>query len=169
VWFVGVNNAFDFSKQNDEMQTTFKQNNEIIISRLLKILELRTLGELAESVGYTSGNAITNWKTRGVDLNRVLNYHPHISLDYLISGIGEPFTNTPKITHEPGESVNYFSYTTGNLLRKEEILTRAAADLEHAIKLFKGYKDDAAFSGETLFSLYEGITRMIKKAADSID
>lgn len=61
------------------------------VERLKYVTGCNTLGELGEELGYASGNAISNWKERGLDYNVIIKRYPTINVNYLKTGEGLPF------------------------------------------------------------------------------
>ncbi|MAO66206.1 MAG: hypothetical protein CL666_14520 [Balneola sp.] len=66
--------------------TDSKKPYEDQVERLLKASDCNTLGELGKKLGFKSGNNLTNWKSRGIDLNIILEVYPTISVRYLKTG-----------------------------------------------------------------------------------
>lgn len=64
-------------------------DSEIIVQRLLLATESRTKTELAEKLGYNSVSGLTNWKSRGVDWNKIIEKFPTLNVNYLKTGVGE--------------------------------------------------------------------------------
>lgn len=75
--------------------------SEKIIQRLQLELGVATKTDLAEALGYKSVSAISNWKSRGIDWNRIIQKHPSLDVKYIKTGV----KNMPTIDNEKTHKV----------------------------------------------------------------
>lgn len=68
------------------MSSTNITKNEQELGRLMEELNIKTQSELANRLGYTSVSAISNWKKKGNDWNRVLSKFSSLDLNYVKTG-----------------------------------------------------------------------------------
>lgn len=69
-----------------------RETVEAALRRLKKLLSVRTDNELAECLDMTS-SGLSAWKRRGsIDIALILEKLPNTSIDWLLAGVGEPYT-----------------------------------------------------------------------------
>lgn len=71
--------------------------SEKIIHRLQFELGVTTKTDLAEALGYKSVSAISNWKSRGVDWNRIIQRFPSLDVKYVKTGVKDLPTPEDKV------------------------------------------------------------------------
>jgi hypothetical protein len=85
--------------------------SEDILKRLQTELGVGTKTDLANALGYKSVSAISNWKTRGIDWNRIVEKYPSLDVNYVKTGVrNAPFAREikqrDKTAHSRHESRN---------------------------------------------------------------
>lgn len=111
------------------MSSSELTNIENIIDRLMEAAGAKSKTELATSLGYSDVAGLSNWKTRGINWNKISKKFPYIDINYVKYG-------SQDVSDVNDEGVDYInnSYSQKQIL-KELLLAKHA--IESAIAMIK--------------------------------
>lgn len=124
------------------MSNNNKPNSEIShkteISRLLDVTNSDSIKDLAEKLGYKSGNAVSNWKKRGLDYSLIVEKFPNVNAQYVKRGKGRPLLDEyeeafNRLSNQINESGNPYSARDLVLEALESDLKRIQHDLTEVV------------------------------------
>lgn len=119
----------EYTSQIVRMSSSKQTNIEEIIDRLMEKAGVKTRSELAKLLGYSEVAGISNWKTRGINWNKISRKFPYIDINYVKYG-------SQDVSDVNSDEVDYTGAVDNQKqLLKELLLAKHA--IESAIQMIK--------------------------------